>query len=257
VQISATIPLLELAEEPSLSLPPEPGRETLERDGYIVSIKGPRCFVERIRLGDVEQALVEVRELARERGLGYVTWWVGERSTPPDLAARLAELGLEPDSEMPVSRTLTLASPPAGEASVEVRQVESLADFRRVREIEHAVWPEPVGDELDAQTWAALAGSDVSRHYLAFVDSEPVGFGRAVFAPRATLLMGGAVLPRARGHGVYTSLVHARWRDTVERGVPRLLVGAGQMSAPILVRLGFEQIGEIRLLRDALVPHGV
>ena len=101
-------------------------------------------------------------------------------------------------------------------------------------------------------SWAALADSDVSKHYLAFLDSEAVGFGRAVFRPAAALLMGGAVLPHARGRGVYVSLVHARWEAAVERGVPRLLVGAGTMSAPILARLGFKRIGEIRLLRDVL-----
>ena len=62
--------------------------------------------------------------------------------------------------------------------------------------------------------------------------------------------MGGAVLPDARGRGVYTSLVHARWDEAVERGTPRLVVGAGSMSAPILLKLGFEEIGAIRLLVD-------
>jgi hypothetical protein len=46
--------------------------------------------------------------------------------------------------------------------------------------------------------------------------------------------------------------VHARWNDTVERGVPRLTVGAGRMSAPILEGLGFKAIGKILLLRDTL-----
>ena len=65
----------------------------------------------------------------------------------------------------------------------------------------------------------------------------------------AALLLGGATLPEARGHGVYTSLVHARWDEAVERGVPRLVVSAGPKSAPILERLGFEPIGRVRLLR--------
>ena len=84
------------------------------------------------------------------------------------------------------------------------------------------------------------------------MDGEPAGFARAVFTPAAAILMGGSTLPWARGRGVYTSLVHARWRDTVERGVPRIVVSAGPMSAPILERLGFEPIGTVRLLRDRL-----
>ena len=86
-----------------------------------------------------------------------------------------------------------------------------------------------------------------------YIDGEPVGFGRAVFAPAAALLLGGAVLPEARGRGVYTSLVHARWHETVERGVAahgRLRgpdVGADPRAARL--RGGSD---EVRLLRDRL-----
>ena len=86
--------------------------------------------------------------------------------------------------------------------------------------------------------------------YLAYLDGEPVGFGRAVFTPHGALLLGGATLPEARGQGVYTSLVHARWEEAVARGVPRLVVSAGPMSAPILERLGFEPIGRVRLFKQ-------
>ncbi len=250
MQVSAQH-LLELAEEPSLSLPPEPGRELLERDGYVLVVRGGRASVERIRLGDVERAVAELRSVARERGLESVTWWVGERSTPDDLAQRLGALGLLPDEEMPISTTLTIASRPDGDPSVEVRPVTTAEDYLRTREIGWVIWPEH--DEVDWRaSWAALEQSDVSRHYLAFLDGEAVGFARAVFTPAATLLMGGAVLPHVRGRGAYGALVHARWDDSAARGVPRLLVGAGRMSAPILTRMGFERIGAIRLLRDRL-----
>jgi hypothetical protein len=88
--------------------------------------------------------------------------------------------------------------------------------------------------------------------FVAYVDGVPAGFGRAIFAPEAGILMGGSTLRTARGRGVYTSLVHARWDATVARGVPRLAVSAGHMSGPILERLGFEPIGKVVLLRDTL-----
>ena len=77
-----------------------------------------------------------------------------------------------------------------------------------------------------AAAWPRLQAAGTSTIYLAYLDGEPVGFGRAVFTPRGALLLGGATLPAARGHGVYTSLVHARWAEAVERGVPRLIVAA-------------------------------
>jgi hypothetical protein len=46
--------------------------------------------------------------------------------------------------------------------------------------------------------------------------------------------------------------VHARWDEAVERGTPRIVVSAGAMSAPILLRLGFAPIGHVRLLTDRL-----
>jgi hypothetical protein len=63
-------------------------------------------------------------------------------------------------------------------------------------------------------------------------------------------LMGGTVLPEARGRGVYRALVRARWNYAVARGTPLLVTQAGPMSAPILGRLGFETHGELRLLDD-------
>jgi hypothetical protein len=253
MEISAREELLRLAEEPDLVLPPEPGRELLERDEYVFAARRRRGSVERLRLWDVEGALAKVRALARDRGLEYVTWWIGELASPPDAFERLRELGLEPDPEMPVSTTLTIAEPPAGEPAVEVRAVESEDDYLRAREIARIVWPEPSDDERDWRTsWEAERAGGKSRHFLAFLDGEAVGFGRSVYTPAAVMLMGGAVLPHVRGRGVYVSLVHARWDDGVTRGIPRLLVGAGSMSAPILARLGFERIGEIRLLRDRL-----
>jgi hypothetical protein len=253
VESSAREELLRLAEEPDLVLPPAPGREVLVRGGYVFTGRTRRGSVERLRLDDVEGALAEVRSLARDRGFDYVTWWVGALATPADAYDRLRQLGLEPDPDMPVSTTLTIAELPAGELCVEVRPVESPDDYLRAREIGWTVWPEPRDEQDDWRAaWTAEAASGRSRHFLAFLDGEAVGFGRSVYTARAVMLMGGAVLPHARGRGAYVSLVHARWNDAVARGVPRLLVGAGAMSAPILMNLGFERIGEVRLLRDSL-----
>src|SRR5439155_80761 len=72
-------------------------------DGYCFLASLRSATVERIRLADgsVEAAVEEVRGLARERGFGYATWWVGERSTPAGLAAQLGALGLEPGPGRP------------------------------------------------------------------------------------------------------------------------------------------------------------
>ena len=95
------------------------------------------------------------------------------------------------------------------------------------------------------------AGGSV-HHWAAYVDGTPVGFGRAIDMDEGAALMGGAVLPSARGRGVYRALVHARWQHAARRGTPLLVVQAGRMSAPVLAGLGFESHGEIRLFADRL-----
>lgn len=63
-------------------------------------------------------------------------------------------------------------------------------------------------------------------------------------------LSGAAVLPTARGRGVYRALIVHRWRDAVERGTPALTVQAGAMSTPILEQLGFVTVARTVHLRD-------
>lgn len=250
---SAHATLIGLAESPSLVLPREPGGEVLHRDGYALALRPTWATVEEIRLGDVERVVVEIGSIIRERSLSHVNWWAGVQSTPGDLVEQLVSLGLEPDPEMPSARTLVLETPPAGVPRVEVRPVEDVDGYILTRQIAGAVWPDPKGDEQAWRSWwPLLAANEASQFHLAYVDGEAVGFSRTVFTPLAALLMGGAVLPNARGRGAYVSLVHARWREAVRRGVPRLLVGAGPMSAPILERLGFTPIGSIRVLRQQL-----
>src|SRR5262245_19199131 len=250
--------LLELAEEPGLWIPVVPPGEVLHRDGYSLVASPRSATVERLRLlpDAIEWTVEEVRRFGRERGYDHVTWWLGERTLPAGLADRLAALGLGPDPYTPEMTTLTLDRRPNGEPAVEVRRVGSADEFLAALELDWEVWEVPEDERaglrpIQREIWPAVHATGRVRHYVAYVDGEPAGFARAVFTPMAAILLGGSTLPWARGRGVYTSLVHARWEDTVERGVPRIVVSAGHMSGPILRRLGFEPIGQVRLLRDS------
>ena len=251
-------PLLELAEEPGLWLPPEPMHDVVVADGYCLVTYGRSAWVHRIRLagGEVAAAVEDVRSLLHARRLDEVTWWVGERSTPVDLATRLAALGLQAD-DPPQMTILTIEQEPAGVPAVEVRKVDDLEGYLTALEIDWAAFEVPDAERAERRAaaraaWPLIVADARSSVYLAYLDGCAVGFGRAVFAPWAALLLGGATLAEARGRGVYTALVHARWRETAARGVPRIVVSAGPMSAPILRKLGFERLGRVRLLRDRL-----
>jgi Acetyltransferase (GNAT) domain len=251
--------LLQLVEEPGLWIPLLPPGELIEGDGYCMVTALRSASIERIRLAPdaVEGAIEAVRAAARERGLEHVTWWLGELTRPAGLAERLLELGFEPDRHTPEMTSLTIARPPEGEPTVEVRRVRTADEFLQALELDWDVWEVPEDERaayrpLKREAWALIEASGRESYHVAYLDGEPAGFARVVFTPHAAILLGGSTLPDARGRGVYTSLVHARWRETVERGVPRIVVSAGPMSAPILGRLGFEAIGTVRLLRDRL-----
>ena len=255
--------LLELAEEPGLWIPLAPPSEVIEGDGYSVVTSPRTASVERVRLapGGVEQAVEEVRALGRDRGWEFVTWWLGELTTPPGLAARLAELGLRPDADSAEMTSFTIDRAPDGEETVETRRVAAADEYLRALELDWEAWDVPEERRAEYRriqraAWPLIEASGRAAHFVAYLDGEPAGFARVVFAPAAGILMGGSTLQAARGRGVYTSLVHARWRATVERGVPRLAVSAGAMSGPILERLGFEPIGKVLLLRDTIATSG-
>jgi hypothetical protein len=251
--------LLELAEEPGLWIPLAPPSELIEVEGYFLVTSLRSASVERVRLEahQVEAAVAEVRAFGRGRGYDYVTWWLGERTTPAGLTDRLLELGLAPEADSSEMTSLWIDRSPAGEPTVEVRRVENVDEYLRALELDWEVWDVPEEKRagyrpIQRDAWRLIEESGRMSLYLAYLDGEPVGFGRAVFTPHAAILMGGSTLPAARRRGVYTSLVHARWRDAVAHGTPRIAVSAGSMSAPILERLGFEPIGQVRLLRDPL-----
>jgi predicted GNAT family acetyltransferase len=87
--------------------------------------------------------------------------------------------------------------------------------------------------------------------YLAYLDDLPVARGSASFSEHGVTLFGGSTLPEARGRGAYRALVAARWADALARGTPALVTQASPMSRPILARLGFREVCEIRILLDA------
>jgi hypothetical protein len=249
----------ELAEEPGLWITIAPPGERIDADGYTMVTSINHASVERIRLApdEVDRAIAETRAIGRERGFAHVTWWLGELTEPAGLADRMAALGFEPDRDTPEMTSLMIDRAPAGEAAVEVRRVETADEYLRALELDWDVWNVPEEERVPYRpvkraVWSQLQAEGRESHYVAYLDGEPAGYARGVFTPAAAILMGGSTQPWARGRGVYTSLVHARWRETVERGAPRIAVSAGPMSAPILQRLGFEAIGSVRLLRDRL-----
>lgn len=249
---------LELAEDYTLYVPPRPGFIHEVTAGYVLTTGNSGASVNRIRLRDdeVDAALEAVRNRISGESLEQCTWWCGTLATPEDLPEQLLALGLIPDEDAPELRAMLLEHAPTGQPTAEVRRVETFEDFQTAMTVDmkavHA--PAPVRARREAmmdRLWTQSIETGAV-HYLGLVDGQPAAMARAYYLEGATLLLGAATLPEFRGLGVYTALVHARWHEAVERGAARLVVQAGPMSRPILDRLGFDGVGEIRLLVDRL-----
>jgi GNAT superfamily N-acetyltransferase len=223
--------------------------------------------VSRLRLDpeDVADVLAEVRERIAEAGHREAIWWVGPSATPTDLVDRLCAHGLVPDerpgSEPHSTSMALLAEPAAPPEGVEARRVESLEDFRAAGTIAATAFQESEDEQaayeaILEESYARERAGHSPRSYIALLDGRPVGTGRAVFAADcpAVLMIGGAVLPEARGRGVYRTLVRARWDDAAAAGTPALVTHAGAMSRPILERLGFQAVAEQEILLDPATP---
>jgi GNAT superfamily N-acetyltransferase len=237
----------ELAENTGAYVLPRPHYETVVTDDYTYAAGPNNAWVLQIRSPNIEWARAE----ARRRGIPLVEWWVGW-TAPAGLAERLLAEGLVADDE-PVLTGMTCATEPPAASQIEVRRIETAEQYREAIAVDWEVWQ--LSEEERARRSIEVerfVEDDVAHHWAAYDDGHPVGFGRAVDMNGGVALMGGAVLPDARGRGVYRALVHARWEHAVARGTPLLVVQAGHMSAPVLDGLGFERHGEIRLFVDRL-----
>jgi acetyltransferase (GNAT) family protein len=213
-------------------------------------------MVLRPRLEDVDAGIAYARAWFGERGRGAYSWFVADSSQPGDLADRLAAAGAIPDPDDPVYAGMVLERAPDPVAGIEVRKVATFDEHCGAVEL---TWRSfGFSEEQKAKLrpklrtrWEQFRGQDPSDRFIALVDGEIVGSGSAAYLAGCVYLLGGNVTEAARGRGVYRALVRARWDEAVARGTPALVVQAGQMSRPILERLGFDTVCTVRTFLDA------
>lgn len=252
-----------LAELLNTYLPLSEGQERIVDDRFVlwlgVADHPSTTVVQRLALdaGSVAPTVAEVRGLLRGRGRSAATWEVGPSSTPADLVERLQALGMRPDRE-PLAVGMVLDRAPSdAPGDVTARRVESLAEYVTASDIGAAGFG--AGNETTEQRRARATerfareqadGDHVT--YLAWIGDEAVAFANAIYTDVGVVFSGGATLDHARGRGAYRALVHARWEDARRRGHDTVVTQAGAMSRPILRRVGFVEVCEVRILLDEL-----
>lgn len=187
-------------------------------------------------------------------------WWIGAWCRPTDLADRLAAAGLV--EETPVEG-MELAldgtwSPPTGwapppGAGPEVVPVDGplVADYLGVLQEGLGLPAEPLA-RIRGDLERHLAGALGRTFAQALVDGQPVGAGSArMVGDGHGHLDGSVVLPAHRGRGAYRALVAHRVAWAAAEGARHVTIHAVRdTAAPICRRLGFRDVGTIRLLLD-------
>jgi hypothetical protein len=252
--------LREFAESPDrFSVFAEEGVVTRYDDGRVCIVQGPTfasVCAPRVGDGEVEQLLRDVRAIAPVAK--RPCWWIGPSARPAGIVEDLEQLGLaEPLDRVPRVHALASASEPQGLGpDIEARMVETFEDFTASAELRFDVFDVPAARREAERSHYATYFEESQRvgvpvWFVALLEGRIAGTAGAIPSPRGVFLIGGATATWARGRGVYRALVRARWDYAATRGTPALVTHAQAASSyPILLRIGFEPVCEIRRLED-------
>jgi hypothetical protein len=258
--------LLEYAEIPDRFTPIAEGSVvTRFDDGRVCVVEGMTwASVTGVDVGEDEVAalVAEVRE--RVRPEKNCTWWLGPSTRPPDLPERLRSHGLtEPRDGVPkVVALLLTREPPKPPGDIDVRAVETLDEYVAARQVQWDAFDVPEERRARQREHLAAEYEESSRFgvpvtFTAALDGQMGATAMAIPSDRGVFLIAGATAPWARGRGLYRALVHARWEFAVARGTPALVTQADPTTSyPILKRLGFDDVCEIRRLEDVRQATG-
>ena len=207
------------------------------------SVRDPQVVVDDV----LEAVAVLGRDQVAVMGLGDLT-------SPAGLEEHLVARGAVLCETLAV---LALALPDGivdldAPGGVEVREVRDLDTLRDWDRIGVEVFGGTLRTEQELRT--GLERTDGRDPMLvAYRDGVATGTGGFTVAGDVLRLWGGAVLPQARGTGVYRALLGHRLRAGRDRGCRMALVkGRVETSAPILRRAGFTAFGEERAYRLAV-----
>lgn len=209
----------------------------------------------RVVPDEIDDLIDEVRALTSAGQ--HTAWYIGPSSEPADLRDQLARRGFRPTTDGPSElRALLLTTEPEGPSDVEVCPIETYEQFLAAREMSWDAFGISEERRTNERPATRRWYDDMVRTglpvYLAVYDGERIaGTAVAIPSPRGVLLGGGSVAAWARGRGIYRALVRARWEYATRRGTPALVTHANPATSyPILMRLGFEEVGTIWRMVD-------
>jgi GNAT superfamily N-acetyltransferase len=191
--------------------------------------------------------------IARARSFGLPElWWQVRLEDPARLAAELTSRGAQAKVTLDVlARDLSQGGPALPPPTEDVT-VRWATDFQSQRDasavgISGFGGTMPPDERLAANAVRDRATTEAGEGGLlvAYLNGVPAGAGGVTVVDGVARLWGGAVVPAARGNGVYRALLNARIRYAATHGATMALVkGNVATSGPILRRAGFTAFGQ-------------
>jgi GNAT superfamily N-acetyltransferase len=192
--------------------------------------------------------VAEILEVGRRFGAETVEFTLG----PDDAGAPPGDIGMAH-----VTATVDILAIELGIGLVEaspspdlrIDEVHTFDQFASYERTSAAAWGYPAPTDASIR-----CGFDELRPgwFLASLAGRPVGTAGYSLVGEVARLWGAAVVPSARGRGVYRALIAARTVDAATRGGTIALVHALADSSRILRRLGFRKVGEQCVYRAAI-----
>lgn len=204
----------------------------LEREGGVVRLVGEHPAV----MFSGEGASID-REL--ERFGRTFQWKWHSHDKPSGFKERLLSRGFTPGSPAAV---MTLEVPHwVHQPKLDVREIAPRESLFPVFEVHGAVWP-GYGWLYESLERERQAKPNEILFYVAYNVDRPVGSCWLRFNGDFAGFFGGAVVPEARGHGYYRAMVAARLAAAKARRTRWAVTQAGDMSRPVLERLGWTRL---------------
>jgi GNAT superfamily N-acetyltransferase len=227
---------------PRKALVPLPDTQIIERPGWF------QVYTPSLRHGGLNEIAVSAiegdvdalldRAVEQYRGM-KVRWTLLPEHRPTDLAERITRRGFTRHEVHAMVRTTDIDAAAERDVTVERVDATTVDDFTRTMAEGWGMDPGPLA-RLNRMVIDHPRGPHL---FLARAGGEPAATAGVVLLPKSAYLIGGVVVPRFRGRGLYRALVAARLRHAAEAGLAIATTQArADTSAPILERLGFETV---------------
>jgi GNAT superfamily N-acetyltransferase len=205
----------------------------LEREGGVVRLVGERPAV----MFSGEGASID-KELERFSGRSFQWKW-HSHDKPAGLKDELLARGFTP---VGASTVMTLEVPHwIHQPKLDLRPIEGGESLAPVFEVHGTVWPGYTWLYESLERERRAKPNDIL-FYAAYNMDRPVASCWMRCNGDFAGFFGGAVVPEARGHGYYRAMVAARLADAKARRLRWAVTQAGDMSRPVLEKLGWNKL---------------